>query len=199
LQPVNRDVSLRGSVRATIRRRHPESVRQLARILAEDGGTFDEEAFLDTIKSMAKDGSLKLGQPSYEIYSVLDYLLAPTVSGWFWLIFWLTFISTFVVYIVPNLFPLSIIRWVFGSLLVCLPGYATIKLLFPYSELQFYERLALSIAVSLAVIPILGFILNFTPWGIRFLPVLGALGAYTIAAVGVAAVRSYLATVQRPA
>jgi hypothetical protein len=168
-------------------------------MLAEDGGTFEEAAFLDTIGSMVKDGSLKLGQPSYEIYSVLDYLLAPTVSGWFWLIFWLTLTSTFVVYIVPSLFPLSIVRWVFGFLLICLPGYATIKLLFPYSELHLSLRLALSIAISLAVIPILGFILNFTPWGIRFLPVLGSVGAYTIVVAGVAAGRSYLALVQRPA
>ncbi len=167
-------------------------------MLAEDGGAFDEAAFLDTIRSMAKDGSLKLSQPAYEIYSVLDYLLAPTVSGWFWLIFWLTFISTFAIYIVPSLFPLSIIRWVFGSLLICLPGYATIKLLFPYSELHLYVRLALSIALSLVVIPILGFILNFTPWGIRFLPVLESVGAYTIVAAAVAAARSYLAIVQRP-
>jgi hypothetical protein len=167
-------------------------------MLAENVGIFDEAVFLDTIKSMVKDGSLRLGRPSYEIYSVLDYLLAPTVSGWFWVIFWLTFISTFVIYVVPNLFPLNIIRWVFGFLLICLPGYATIKLLFPYSELGFYERLALSVAVSLAIIPILGFILNFTPWGIRFIPVLGSLGAYTIVAGSVAAARSYLATVQRP-
>ena len=167
--------------------------------MAEDVGTFDEVAFLDTIRSMAADGSLKLGQPSYEIYSVLDYLLAPTASGWFWLIFWLTCISTFAIYIVPNLFPLNILRWVFGFLLICLPGYATIKLLFPYSELQIYERLALSIALSLAVIPILGFILDFTPWGIRFLPVLGSLGAYTTIAASVAAARHYLATVQHPA
>ena len=198
MQPVNRDIPLRTSVRTTIRRRHPESVRQLAKMLAEDGGTFDEATFLDTIQSMTNDGSLKLSRPSYEIYSVLDYLLAPTVSGWFWLIFWLTLTSTFVVYIVPSLFPLSIIRWVFGFLLICLPGYATIKLLFPYSELHLYLKLALSVALSLAVIPILGFILNFTPWGIRFLPVLGSVGAYTIVAASVAAARSYLATVQRP-
>jgi uncharacterized membrane protein len=166
-------------------------------MLAEDLGTIDETVFVDTIKSMVKDGSLNLGRPSYEIYSVLDYLLAPTVSGWFWLIFWLTCISTFAIYIVPNVFPLNILRWVFGSLLICSPGYATIKLLFPYSELQLYTRLALSSVLSLAVIPILGFILNFTPWGIRYIPVLGSLAAYTIVAASLAAARSYLATAQR--
>jgi uncharacterized membrane protein len=159
---------------------------------------FDEASFLDTIKSMIRDGSLRLSPPSYEIYSVLDYLLAPTVSGWFWLILWLTGISTLAVYAVPNLFPLSVLRWVFGSFLLCLPGYTTIKLLFPYSELRFYERLALSLVLSLAIIPILGFILNFTPWGIRFIPILVTLGAYTILAASVAASRIYLAIVQRP-
>ena len=170
----------------------------MAKMLAEDGGTFEEAAFLETIQSMVKEGSLKLGRPSYEIYSVLDYLLAPTVSGWFWLIFWLTLTSTLAVYIVPSQFPLSVIRWVFGFLLICLPGYATIKLLFPYSELQLSLRLALSVALSLVVIPVLGFILNFTPWGIRFLPVVGSVGAYTIVAAGVAAGRNYLTIVQRP-
>ncbi len=167
-------------------------------MLAEDVGTVDRAVFLDTVKSMVKEGSLRLGRPPYEVYSVLDYLLAPTVSGWFWLIFWLTSISTLAIYIVPNLFPLNVLRWVFGLLLICLPGYSTIKMLFPHSELQFYERLALSIALSLAVIPIIGFILNFTPWGIRFLPVLGSLGAYTIVVAGVAAARNYLTIVQQP-
>jgi hypothetical protein len=165
-------------------------------ILAEEAGSLDEPGFLDIIKSMVSDGSLKLGHPFYEIYSVLDYLLTPTVSGWFWLVFWLTCISTFVVYIVPNVFPFGIIRWVFGPFLLCLPGYATTKAVFPYRSLQFYERLALSIVLSLAVIPILGFILNFTPWGIRFLPVLVSVGTYTILASSAAAARSYLAVVQ---
>lgn len=184
-------------VHELIENRHPATVGQLASILAEVE-PFDEVSYVDTIKSMIKDGSLKLGRPSYEIYTPLDYLLYPTVSGWFWSVLALVCVATLIVYVVPGLFPLGILRWVFGSILLFLPGYATIRLLFPFSELHFYEKLALSGAVSLAIIPTVGFVLNFTPWGIRFLPILASLAAYTIVTVTAAASRSYFTVVQRP-
>ena len=179
-----------------IKSRHPATVGELASILKEMG-QFDETTYEATIKSMIMARSLRVGQPSYGIYTVLDYLLAPTVSGWFWLVLSLGVTATLCVYVVPNVFPLGILRWLFGLILICLPGYATIKLLFPFSELQFYERLALSVALSLAVIPIVGFILNFTPWGIRFLPIVTSLAAYAILTSTAAASRSYLALAQQ--
>lgn len=197
LRTTNQAAAQDGLIRDVIKGRHPATVGELARILSGTG-PFDETIFEETVKSMIRNRSLKVGQPSYEIYSVLDYLLAPTVSGWFWLVLFLAGIAALSVYVVPNVFPIGMLRWLFGLALICLPGYATIKFLFPFSELQFYERLALSVALSLAIIPIVGFILNFTPWGIRFLPILASLCAYTILIATAAALRSYLAIAQPP-
>lgn len=51
------------------------------------------------------------------------------------------------------------------------------------------ERVALSFGLSIAVVPLLGLILNFTPWGIRLAPILVTISGFTLAATGVAAVR----------
>ena len=53
------------------------------------------------------------------------------------------------------------------------PGYTLIATLFPNkSTLDGIERLALSFGSSIAVVPLIGLALNYTPWGIRLYPVL---------------------------
>ncbi|MGB3943467.1 MAG: DUF1616 domain-containing protein, partial [Methanothrix sp.] len=48
-----------------------------------------------------------------------------------------------------------------------LPGYALIAALFPRDDdLDGIERVALSFGLSIAVVPLIGLGLNYTPWGI---------------------------------
>jgi uncharacterized membrane protein len=51
------------------------------------------------------------------------------------------------------------------------------------------ERVALSFGVSVAVVPLIGLVLNVSPAGIRLTPVLAAVSGVTVAATGVAAYR----------
>jgi len=61
-----------------------------------------------------------------------------------------------------------------------LPGFSLSALLFPKrDDLESIERTALSFILSLAVTPLLGLILNFTPFGIRLIPVLVILSVFT--------------------
>ena len=54
-------------------------------------------------------------------------------------------------------------------------------MLFPKrDDLEGIERVALSFILSLAVVPLLGLILNFTPFGIRLATILVVLSAFTI-------------------
>ncbi|MFX4262558.1 DUF1616 domain-containing protein [Pelotomaculum propionicicum] len=75
----------------------------------------------------------------------------------------------------------SSVRVVLGLLSVLfLPGYALVAAMFPQKEdLDGIERLALAFGLSIVVVPILGFLLNYTPWGISPYPVLLALLAFT--------------------
>jgi len=51
------------------------------------------------------------------------------------------------------------------------------------------ERVALSFGLSIAVVPLLGLVLNFTPWGIRLVPVALSIATVTVGATVVAALR----------
>ncbi len=66
------------------------------------------------------------------------------------------------------------LRIVFGlPFLLFFPGYALIAFLFPEKKsLDVIERVALSFGLSIAITPLIGFGLNYTPFGIRLEPIL---------------------------
>ncbi|MEM1828890.1 MAG: DUF1616 domain-containing protein, partial [Desulfurococcaceae archaeon] len=73
-----------------------------------------------------------------------------------------------------------------------IPGYSLVEALYPREEdLSPLERMALSIGLSLAVVPLIGLILNYTPWGIRLLPIITSTTIFTITILVIAAYRKY--------
>jgi uncharacterized membrane protein len=87
--------------------------------------------------------------------------------------------------------PSSPLRVVLGlPFVLFFPGYALIAALYPRrDDLDGIERLALSLGLSLAVVPLVGLALNYTPWGIRLTPILVGLTLF-IVACSLAAVRA---------
>ena len=76
----------------------------------------------------------------------------------------------------------GILRILFGlPFLLFIPGYILLSALFPTKKgIDGIERIALSFGLSLAIVPILGLILNYTPWGIRLETVLLSLFYFII-------------------
>ena len=95
---------------------------------------------------------------------------------------------------VPDVFPVIVIRWVLGSVFVLyLPGYTLIQFLFSEKkELDSLERFALSVGLSLAVVPLIGLILNYLPWGIRLEPITISLSLFVVSFAILAAARKYI-------
>lgn len=60
-----------------------------------------------------------------------------------------------------------------------IPGYVLVFALFPAKKtdhgIDTLERLVLSFGLSIAVVPLIGLLLNYTPWGIRLEPILASL------------------------
>ncbi|HII81681.1 MAG TPA: DUF1616 domain-containing protein [Methanosarcina sp.] len=85
----------------------------------------------------------------------------------------------------------SFIRTVLGlPLVLFLPGYALIALLFPTKNgLEGIERAALSIGMSVAIVPLVGLVLNNTSFGIREMPLLASLSVFIILTCAAAYVR----------
>ena len=117
-----------------------------------------------------KEGHLELEPPSGSPPSLLSYALGVE-SLWFYAMSLLVVMTVLFVFLVDKP-PLIYLRYVLGSLFVLyLPGYSLIEALYPRGEeLEPLERLALSIGLSLALVPLVGLLLNYTPWGIRLAP-----------------------------
>ncbi len=97
---------------------------------------------------------------------------------------------TLIFTLVPQLSDLWVRVPVGLVMVLFLPGYALIAALFPRNDdLDGIERAALSFGLSIAVVPLIGLGLNYTPWGIRLTPVVVSLSIFTIALLATALVR----------
>jgi uncharacterized membrane protein len=76
----------------------------------------------------------------------------------------------------------SFLRVLFGiPMVLFIPGYALIAALFPgIKDIDGIERVALSFGLSIAVVPLTGLALNYTPWGIRLDPIVISLSLLTL-------------------
>lgn len=114
------------------------------------------------------------------------------------------------------------LRVVFGlPFVLFIPGYALIAALFPEAGeppaeieseqapneaddsrtisdrgIDGIERVALSFGLSIAVVPLIGLVLNFTPWGIRLAPIMVAVSGFTIGMITLAASRRWALPVE---
>ncbi|GGP19017.1 hypothetical protein GCM10007981_01000 [Thermocladium modestius] len=161
----------------------------------------------ELVEDVAREFRIPRSRAAYEVFMLtrqgaiqLDYPydgVAPyflTTQGlWYWSIIALTAASLASILLVRGT-PLIYLRYALGALLVLfLPGYSLVEALYPRGdELSPLERLALSIGLSLAVEPLLGLILNYTPWGIRLDPILASTALLVTALTTTAAARKAL-------
>ena len=73
------------------------------------------------------------------------------------------------------------------------PGYALIASLYPREgDLDASERIALSLGLSIAIVPLIGLALNYSPWGIRLYPIVAFVTLFIVLMAVGAAVRRWL-------
>src|SRR3990170_4528829 len=90
-----------------------------------------------------------------------------------------------VVAAMPSLGPLRIILGL--PFVLFLPGYALMAALFPRKDdVDAIERIAISLGLSIAVVPLIGLALNYSPWGVRFDPVLVASALFIVSTAAAA-------------
>ena len=113
-------------------------------------------------------------------------------NAWFWGVTALVAVTVFVVFAV-NSSALLYVRYVLGGVFVLfLPGFLLISALYARSdELDTLERVALSIGLSLAIVPLIGLVLNYTPWGIRLEPIMVSMSLFSEVMAVVCVVRKF--------
>ena len=96
----------------------------------------------------------------------------------------LTIILTFLgaIFILTPIINSTVFRIIFSLLLILfVPGYSLIAALFPKKDdLEGIERVVLSFGLSIAAAPLIGLLLNYTPFGIRLEPIIVSLSVFMI-------------------
>lgn len=187
-----------------ISEKRPQNVKQLI-ALAEEELKLPEQELLELILKLQSEGKITFKKPPRPIGSLPAYLKTEQ-AVWFWVTTLTAITTTVVVFVIPgDFYPWAYIRHALGAIFVLwLPGYTFIKVLFPeWAEIKTSEkslytvlRIALSIGMSLALVPIVGLLLNYTPWGIRLTPIVLSLLALTMAFATAALLREYQAALK---
>lgn len=138
--------------------------------------------------------------PHMKISNLNDYLKTKN-ARWYWIIMILAITTILVVYAIPeNFYPLVYLRYVLGAIFILyLPGYTVIKTLFPVKmpikasteNLDRIERIILSLGVSFVIVPIVGLLLDYSPWGIQLILVVLCLFAFSMIFASIALFREY--------
>lgn len=137
-----------------------------------------------------KKGTLNLTQTNPPI-SAGNYFF-NLENAWFWAITSLVAITILTVFTV-NTSSLLYVRYGLGGVFVLfLPGFLLISALYTRSgEMDELEKIALSIGLSIAIVPLVAFVLNYTPWGIRLEPIMVSLALFAEIMAGVCVFRRF--------
>jgi len=158
----------------------PETVEKLVDE-ASNELEIPKDIVLKHVIELQNTGRLTLTSPPESIPASLGTYITSIHAAWFWTTIILSAATTISVFTIPEkTYPYVFLRYILGSIFVLfLPGYTLIKTLFPTKEIDNIERTALSIGMSLALVPLTGLLLNYTPWGIRLTPITVSLLALT--------------------
>jgi hypothetical protein len=184
----------------TVETAKPDSVQQLIDQVQTLSSKSKQE-ILDRIMQLQQEEKIHLKPPQTPSLEKFSSYLGSNHAVWYWITMTLTLATMLVVFVVPeNDFPLVYLRYLLGIIFILwLPGYAFIKALFPRplplrtsdKDLDTIERAALSLGMSIALVPIVGLLLNYTPWGIRLAPIVLSLVGLTAIFATAAVIREY--------
>ena len=175
----------------------PHSMQQLIELIKAETSMPAEE-IIEQITQLQAKGILNLEEPPRPTPQTLSSYLRQTEAYWYWTTIFLAIATAISVFtIAEDAYPAAYIRYILGSVFILfLPGYAFTRALFPKrtpfqtssKSLDSTIRIALSIGLSLALVPVITLLLDYTPLGVRLTPILLSVLAVTLvsATIGVA-------------
>ena len=169
-----------------------ETVGQLWERLHSQNVKTNSDYFRVQLGELIRNGHVETVEPRLIEFS--DFLKSWRYGFRLWALLIATATALPIVEFMQAGFPISIIRWTAATfLLLFAPGFAFVWVLFPSRQrVSGFNRLGLTIAMSLFLVPAIGLVFNFTPLGIEPQPVAAALAALTITFLFLGACREYL-------
>ena len=180
-----------------IKQEKPHTVLQLVQLVKAETSRPEEE-IVEHIRRLQDQDTVILEETQEPTPQTLSSYLRKPGAYWYWTTFALVIVTTLcVITIAEDAYPLAYIRYILGLIFILfLPGYGLTKALFPEHTpfktssrgLDSAVRIALSIGLSLAIVPLVTMFLDYTPLGVRLTPILLSVLAVTLvfATIGVA-------------
>lgn len=194
------------SITRIIEEKKPQTVKQLV-ILVKEKLQISEQEALEYILKLQTEGKISFTKKPTQPSPKLVAYLKTEQTLWYWVTIAISVVTVATVFTIQeDFYPWVYIRYVLGTIFVLwLPGYSFIKALFPKQvpiklsteNLDTIERIALSLGMSLALVPIVGLLLNYTPWGIRLTPIVLSLLALTVTFATVAVIREHQVRIEK--
>ena len=183
-----------------IEEKKPQTIKQLVILIKEKLQTSEQE-IVGSILKLQSEGKISFTKKPSQTPPKLAAYVKTEQTLWYWATIAMAVVTVATVFTIQeDFYPWVYIRYVLGAIFVlCLPGYSFTKALFPTQvpiklsteTLDTIERIALSLCMSFALVPIVGLLLNYTPWGIRLTPIVLSLLALTIVFSTTAVIRDY--------
>jgi len=145
-------------------------------------------AIANILQPRAESEPLPKSSPTLE-QPDLPKRIKSEATGWYWIMIALTLVSSMAVLVIGEVGTLAYIRYVSASLLVLfLPGYALLRAISPSNAQTLGEpnnmysitRLSLSIVLSIAIVSVIGLILDFSPLGVTLDSLVLSLSLFTV-------------------
>lgn len=193
---MKENISIGEHILQILAEKNPETIEQLVKLVRQKSD-FSEKQILKCILSLQSEGKIKLNDATPIAKSSTNAILRR--AYWYWATLIFTVVTVLLVLrVLENVYPIVYVRYFFGSLFVLLmPGYALIRALYPDKRLDSIERIGLSIGMSIALVCLDAFLLNFSPWRITLLSLISSLSAVIIVFATAAVAREIILTVER--
>ena len=199
-RPLNKTLrtSIAPSIMNELRIGGFQTIGQLWKHFHSQNPKINSDSFRVELDELVRNGHIETVETRFIGFS--NFLRSWTYGFRLWAFLIATLAALPVVEFLQAGFPLYIIRWIAATfLLLFAPGFALVWLLFPSRQrMSGLNRLTLTIAMSLFMVPAVGLIFNFTPLGIEPQPVAAALALLTIVFLFLGAHREYLLQARSP-
>jgi hypothetical protein len=161
----------------TVAEKKPENVEQLITLVQQEFHYSDKE-ILRRILTLQNAGKIALKKESV---ATTKLPIASRKPFWGATLAFTVTTAALILDVPENVYTLGQIRIVLGTFFVLLmPGYTFVQALFPAKKSDVVERIGLSIGMSIALVSLDAFILNFTPWGITLTSIVCSLALLII-------------------
>jgi hypothetical protein len=180
------DEMIQEVILSVIKKKNPETVESLVEFIRADY-LVSEDVVLKNIQILEiqqkVDFNLKLRPVTFS-----EYLFSSNVY-WFWCVIFIIILAHLVLWTNVNIFSFLILRNFVGlAVVLYLPGYSLCKTMYPVkvpfnvqsSILEKIERVALSLCLSITIVPIIGLTLYGFPSGLDIFPLSETILVFTL-------------------